>query len=129
MTKSMTLEEGADQRQDFKLVAVALEGETVVVTAQASGQNEAINRQLSSLYQDNIFKRPDFWMQKRMYSAKFTRRDLAVKQNLPWFGIQLFLNLSNITAEEEIDVNQKTLYPASVQLYGMSGDLGVRIKF
>ncbi len=34
--------------QDFKLVAVALEGETVVVTAQASGQNEAINQQLAS---------------------------------------------------------------------------------
>ncbi len=34
--------------QDFKLVAVTLEGETVVVTAQASGQNEAINQQLSA---------------------------------------------------------------------------------
>ncbi len=34
--------------QDFKLLAVALEGETVVVTAQASGQNEAINQQLAA---------------------------------------------------------------------------------
>lgn len=84
---------------------------------------------LSMLYQDNIFKRPDFWMQNRMYSARFTRWDLAVKQDLPWFGIQLFFHLNNFTAEEEIDVNQKTQYPANVQLYGMSGDLGVRVKF
>jgi hypothetical protein len=81
------------------------------------------------LYQDNIFKRPDFWMQNRMYSAQLTRWDLAVKQDLPWFGIQLFFHLNNVTAAEEIDVNQKTQYPANVQLYGMSGDLGVRVKF
>jgi TonB-dependent receptor len=89
---------------------------------------KGFSARLSMLYQDNIFKRPDFWMQNRMYSAKFTRWDLAVKQNLPWFGIQLFVNLSNITAEEEIDVNQKTSYPATMQLYGMSADLGLRIK-
>jgi TonB-dependent receptor len=41
-------------QQDFKLVAVALEGETVVVTAQASGQNEAINQQLSALSIVNV---------------------------------------------------------------------------
>ena len=37
--------------QDFKLSSVSLEGETVEVTAQASGQNEAINKQIAS---DNI---------------------------------------------------------------------------
>jgi TonB-dependent receptor len=87
-----------------------------------------LSARLSMLYQDNIFKRPDFWMQNRMYSAKFTRWDLAVRQKLPWFGIEAFLNLSNITAEEEIDVNEKTLYPANVQLYGMTADLGVRVR-
>ena len=40
--------ESAGLRQDFKLSAVSIEGETVVVTAQAYGQNAAINQQLSS---------------------------------------------------------------------------------
>ena len=40
--------ESAALRQDFKLAAVSIEGETVVVTAQAYGQNAAINQQLSS---------------------------------------------------------------------------------
>jgi TonB-dependent receptor len=35
--------------QDFNLEPVSLEGETIVVTAQATGQKEAINKQLSSL--------------------------------------------------------------------------------
>jgi len=46
--------EGVTVKQDFKLVAVAIEGETVVVTAQASGQNAAINQQISSNAVTNV---------------------------------------------------------------------------
>jgi TonB-dependent receptor len=83
---------------------------------------------LSMLYQDNIFKHPDFWMQNRVNSASVTRWDLAVKQELPWLGMQVYLTLSNITGAMETDVNQKTLLPASKEHYGMSGDLGLRVK-
>jgi hypothetical protein len=48
-TSPLTLREGADVHKDFKLAAVGVEGQEVVVTAQAAGQNEAINRQLSSM--------------------------------------------------------------------------------
>jgi hypothetical protein len=83
---------------------------------------------LSMLYQDNIFKQPDFWMQNRVNSVAVTRWDLAVKQELPWFGIQVYLSLNNISGAKETDVNQKTLYPANIEYYGMSGDLGLRVK-
>ncbi|HTY10559.1 MAG TPA: TonB-dependent receptor [Bacteroidota bacterium] len=39
---------GKDLNLFFKLNSVAIQGEVVVVTAQAAGQNEAINQQLSS---------------------------------------------------------------------------------
>ncbi len=84
---------------------------------------------LSMLYQDNIFKRPDFWMQQRVNSATFTRWDLSVKQDLPWFGMQVYFNINNITGEDDTDVNQKNLYTASEQRYGMSADLGFVIRF
>ena len=45
---SLQVQEGVDINRDFKLVAVSIEGETVVVTAQALGQNEAINQQLAA---------------------------------------------------------------------------------
>jgi TonB-dependent receptor len=83
---------------------------------------------VSLLYQDNIFKRPDFWMQNRVYSAKYTRWDISVKQDLPWFGIQLLFNVNNVTGESERDVNQKTLFPANEEHYGMSGNLGLRVR-
>lgn len=47
---------------------------------------------ISMLYQDNIFKSPAFWMQETVNSDKYTRWDLSLKQELPWYGIQLFVN-------------------------------------
>jgi TonB-dependent receptor len=83
---------------------------------------------VSMLFQNNIFKQPDFWMQNRVNSEKYTRWDVSVKQELPWSGIQLFFNMNNITGENELDVNQKTGFPANEQRYGMSADLGLRVK-
>ena len=84
---------------------------------------------LSMLFQDNIFKQPDFWMQNRVNSARYTRWDFSVKQDLPWYRVQLIFNISNITGENELDVNQKTGFPANEQRYGMTADLGIRILF
>ena len=42
------IEEGVEVKQDFKLEAVGVQGEAVVITAQAVGQNQAINRQLTA---------------------------------------------------------------------------------
>ncbi len=47
-TASVTITSGEIKSQDFYLTAKALEGRTVVVTAQAKGQQQAINQQLTS---------------------------------------------------------------------------------
>ncbi len=90
---------------------------------------KGFSSRLSLLYQDNIFKQPDFWMQNRVNSDKYIRWDLSLKQELPFYRIQLFLNLNNITGVDDVDLNQKNNYPVSIERYGMTGDLGLRIKF
>lgn len=45
---NITLEEGVTTKHDFELVPVSVEGTTVVVTSQATGQMMAINQQLTS---------------------------------------------------------------------------------
>jgi TonB-dependent receptor len=82
---------------------------------------------VSALYQDNIFKKPDFWLQQRIHSDKYTRWDLAISQRLPWFGMQAFFNLNNITGVDDIDLNQKTSFPALQERYGMTADIGLRV--
>lgn len=84
---------------------------------------------ISMLYQDNIFKNPDFWFQNRIHTQKYMRFDLSIKQKLPWYGIQLYFNLNNISGEDDISINQKNQYITSQERYGMSGDLGLRINF
>lgn len=83
---------------------------------------------VSMIYQDNVFKTPDFWMQLRVLSAKFLRWDLSVKQDLPWYGLQLYLNIENLNSENEINLNEKTSYPASETRYGSDAQLGLRLK-
>ncbi|MDE3057004.1 MAG: carboxypeptidase-like regulatory domain-containing protein [Bacteroidota bacterium] len=84
---------------------------------------------LSMEYIDNIFKRAAFWLQERVNSAKYTRWDLSVKQKLPWFGIQLYFSLNNISGEDEIDLNPRTGFVSDQQRYGMTGDLGLNVNF
>jgi len=48
VTIKIDLKDGEHLQQNFKLQPVGVSGEEVVVTAQASGQNAAINQQLSS---------------------------------------------------------------------------------
>jgi TonB-dependent receptor len=90
--------------------------------------NHGFSARISMLYQDNIFKRPDFWMQQRVNSDKSTRFDLSVKQTLPWYGIQVYFNLNNFTSEKDVDINQKNSFPASEQHYDMTADLGILVR-
>ncbi len=83
---------------------------------------------ISMFYLDNVFKKPDFWLQNRVNSEKYTRFDLSVKQTLPWYGVQVYFNLNNITGQKDIDINQKTSFPASEDHYGMTADLGLRFR-
>jgi TonB-dependent receptor len=48
VTREVTVDENATLEEEFRLSAQAITGETVVVTAQAQGQNAAINQQLAS---------------------------------------------------------------------------------
>lgn len=47
-TKSVRVKEGENLTIDFRMESVGIQGKTVVVTAQAAGQNNAINQQLTS---------------------------------------------------------------------------------
>ncbi len=85
---------------------------------------------VSMIYQDDIFTGPNFYPQLRSNTSAYTRWDLSAKQELPWFGIQIFGNLNNINGEKDIQVIQApTGVPQAQQDYGMTADLGVRVKF
>lgn len=84
---------------------------------------------VSMLYQDDIFTGPNFWPQLRSHTSSSTRWDLAVKQELPWFGLQLYGDINNINGANDVSVIQGRSVPISEQDYGLTADLGLRWKF
>lgn len=84
---------------------------------------------VSMLYQADIFTGPNIYPQLRSYTSAYKRWDLAVKQELPWFGIQVFGNINNINGANDISVIKGGGVPTSQQDYGMTADLGLRWNF
>ncbi len=84
---------------------------------------------ISMLYQADIFTGPNFWPQLRTNTSSYTRWDMAAKQELPWFGIQVYGDLNDINGANDISVIQGGGVPQSEQDYGMTADLGLRVNF
>jgi TonB-dependent receptor len=84
---------------------------------------------VSYLFQDNIFRNPDFWPQLRTMSARYGRWDLSVKQELPWAGLQVYVNVNNLNTEQDVTNNTSQSFPVAIDQYGLSAMLGVRVRF
>jgi hypothetical protein len=84
---------------------------------------------VSMLYQSEIFTGVNFWPQLRAHTSSYTRWDVAVKQGLPWFGLQLFCNLNNINGANDVSVIQGGGVPLAEQQYGLTAEAGVRFRF
>jgi TonB-dependent receptor len=83
---------------------------------------------VSYLFQDNIFRNPDWWPQLRTASGRYGRWDLSVKQEFPWAGLQVYVNVNNLNTEYDVTNNTSQSFPVAVDQYGLSAMLGVRVK-
>ena len=83
---------------------------------------------ISFLFQDNIFRNPDWWPQLRTMSGRYGRWDLSVKQELPWVGLQVYANVNNLNTEDDVTNNTRRSFPVAIDQYGLSAMLGVRVR-
>ncbi len=82
---------------------------------------------VAMIYQANIFSGPSQWPQLRRYTAAYRRWDIAAKQELPWWGIELYTNLSNVNGANDVSIIQGGP-PTTVEDYGFKTDFGLRLK-
>ncbi|MHB1688233.1 MAG: TonB-dependent receptor [Ignavibacteriaceae bacterium] len=87
---------------------------------------KGFSTRVSMLLQSNVFEGDSFWPELRVNTAKYVRWDLSAKQDLPWFGLQLFFDINNINSATDININQGSNFPESEQYYGLTADLGFR---
>lgn len=83
---------------------------------------------VSMVYQDDIFTAPSQWPQLRGFTAAYRRWDIAAKQRLPWFGLDLYANLNNVNSAKDMAVIQGGP-PSNIQDYGFIANVGFRWRF
>jgi TonB-dependent receptor len=83
---------------------------------------------VSMIYQASVYNSTNFYNSLRSDKTKYTRWDIAVKQGLPWFGIEAFFDINNLNSENDTYLIRGSGFPTSESDYGLTADLGLRWK-
>ncbi|MEN8156881.1 MAG: TonB-dependent receptor [Bacteroidota bacterium] len=113
---------------DSFYVAQLMDQPDDIINVQIGYDYKGFSARLSMLYQASIFKSPNFWHELNNYTASYLRWDFSVKQKLPWAGLEVFCNVNNISNAVDRDLVSGANWDARIQHYGMTMDLGVRMR-
>ncbi|MFB0517588.1 MAG: TonB-dependent receptor [Candidatus Neomarinimicrobiota bacterium] len=83
---------------------------------------------LSMIYQGKILKKVDRREELDEYDNDFIRWDITMQQEL-LKGINLYLNLNNVTDRSEGTYLWKEVFPTYEEYFGWTADLGIRYEF
>jgi TonB-dependent receptor len=83
---------------------------------------------LSFLYQGNSVSNVGNFAEQDGYTRDYFRMDASVKQVLPWFGIELFLDISNLNNQNNSSAQKSIGGFTNEQNYGLTANLGVRYR-
>ncbi len=81
---------------------------------------------VSMIYQANVSTGTNQYPELRPAKLSYLRWDLTAKQNLPWPGLVVYLNLVNLNNASDTYVVQGTGFPTSESDYGPVAQLGLR---
>ncbi len=86
---------------------------------------------LSFLYQDNVLRSADpVYQELDSYTDAYYRWDLTAYLKLPWVeGLQLYLNINNITNRPDRQFRSVLKKLSGVEYYGTTADMGIRYSF
>ena len=82
----------------------------------------------SMIYQDKVYESTNFYNSLRSDKENYLRWDLVVKQKLPWYNIEAFLNLNNLNGAPDKYAVRGSGFPSSQSHYGLTADFGIRLK-
>lgn len=98
-----------------------------IVNVSLGYDYEGFSVRVSLIYSDKIFTGPNSKPQLLAYTSAYNRWDIALKQELPLPGLEVFCNLNNINNADDISViAAPTGSPTRQQNYGRTIDAGLR---
>jgi hypothetical protein len=83
---------------------------------------------LSFLFQGNSVSGVGNFTEQDGYTRDYFRIDASVKQILPWFGIELYLDVSNLNNVNNSSAQQSIGGFTSEQNYGLTANFGMRYR-
>ncbi len=100
-----------------------------IINIQIGYDYKDFSARISTLYQSRIFKGTSFYPELVKYTKAYNRWDISLKQKLPKFGMQIFMNLNNITGAGDRDIIRGAPWDTKIQNYGFTIDMGLRVEF
>ncbi|MBI9070218.1 MAG: TonB-dependent receptor [Melioribacteraceae bacterium] len=134
------IETHAEFDENYRLITYLIPHDTTYTSRMISQPDHLLNVTLgydikgfsfrwAMRYSSGIFKSNDWYEALRGYSTVFVRYDLSLRQQLPVDGLEMFLNVNNLTNEIEKDVINHRDYTRYKEDYGRSANLGIRYQF
>ncbi len=90
---------------------------------------KGFSARVSMIYQSDVFSGNNWFAELRQTKSTYVRWDFSAKQNLPWRGVEAYLDILNLNGEPDITVVEGNGYPTSDQSYGLTADVGLRWSF
>lgn len=83
---------------------------------------------LSFVFQGNSVTYIGAYPEQDGFSQNYFRIDAQVTQKLPWIGLELYMDGNNLNSESNISTENAISGFTSENYYGLTADLGVRLK-
>ncbi|HLG38577.1 MAG TPA: hypothetical protein VI461_02875, partial [Chitinophagaceae bacterium] len=91
---------------------------------------EGFSSRLSFLFVDNSATgNGGRYPENDSYTTDYFRIDFSARQKLPWFNSELFLDVNNLNNANTSSIHRSTEGFRNIQNYGLTANLGIRIRY
>ncbi|NWF88371.1 MAG: TonB-dependent receptor [Ignavibacteriaceae bacterium] len=99
-----------------------------ILNAYIGYDYEGFSARLSFLFQGNAVSYVGNFSEQDGFTRDYFRIDASVRQVLPWFGIEVYLDLNNLNNETNTSAQKSIGGFTNEQNYGLTGNVGVRYR-
>jgi hypothetical protein len=97
-----------------------------IVNAYIGYDYAGFSARLSCLFQGNSVSNVGLFPEQDGFTTDYFRVDASVRQRLPWTGLQLFLDCSNLNSRMNNATQASIGGFTSQQNYGLTANVGIR---
>ena len=91
---------------------------------------EGFSSRLSFLFQSNsATSNGGQYPENDSFTKDYFRIDFSARQTLPWFGSELFLDISNLNSVNTQGIQKSISGFTNIQNYGLTANLGIRVRY